>query len=193
MRGLTLALLLPVALQGAQTFDPGKDPFPVVTELAIGTIAGLSGGFYGYSYARARWGRGVDRYNDPLWQFFSSTASIGGFAIGEIVGASLGVTVTARFLYDYRYGSFTHDYLQAFGGATVGTILGAFAGATGYDSRSLTLLVTAFVLPATGAIVGYHWDYFQDVIFGSDNSSTGSGSVQNAKAPIVVPLFSARF
>ncbi len=190
-RSLILLMALPVALP-AGTFDPAQDPFPVVTELALGTIVGLSGGFYGYAYARGRWGRGVDRYNDPLWRFFSSTASIGGFAIGEIVGASLGVTLTARYLYGYRYGSFTEDYLRAFGGATVGTLLGAFAGATGYDSRSLTLLVTAFILPATGAIVGYHWNYFRDVLLG-ENTSTGSGSVQALKAPLVVPLFAARF
>ncbi len=173
-------------------FDPGKDPGPVIGEFAVGVITGLGGGFWGYTYARNRWGTKVDRYEDPLWRFFSSTASIGGFAIGEAVGSTVGVMVVARYAYGYQYGTFLQDFIRTFGGATLGTILGVFAGASGYDSRSLTLIVSAFVLPTVGAIVGYHWDYFWGQL--QSESTTGSGQVQGVRPPtVVVPLLAARF
>lgn len=190
-RWILIGSLIGPSLLPAEAFDPGTNPGPVISEFAVGTIVGLSGGFWGYSYARNRWGRQVERYEDPLWRFFSSTASIGGFAIGEAVGSTIGVMVTARYVYHYQYGTFSQDFIRTFGGATIGTILGVFAGASGYDSRSLTLIVSAFVLPTVGAIVGYHWDYFWNQIQG--DQSSGSGQVQGSAPTVVLPILSARF
>ncbi len=182
---LILVGFLPLTLSAQNTFDPGNNPGPAIAEFAAGTLTGISGGYMGYSYARGHWASRVEPYDDPLWRFFSSTASVAGFAVGEALGSAVGVYLTARYGFGYRDGNF----LNTLGGATIGTILGVLAGASGYDARSTVMMVTAFLLPATGAVVGYHWDYF----WNQWNGKGGSSSTQAARPPVVIPLFALKF
>ncbi len=180
-----LLVCVPYTLSAQNTFDPARNPGPAIAEFAVGTLTGISGGYMGYSYARGHWASRVEPYEDPLWRFFSSTASVAGFAVGEALGSAVGVYVTARYGFGYRDGTF----LNTLGGATVGTILGVLAGASGYDARSTVMMVTAFLLPATGAVIGYHWDYF----WNQWNGTGGSATPQKAAPPVVIPLVAVQF